>query len=1076
MPSSSRRRTVAGVLTLTLAAAALAPAAAAAVHRAPQRAWSATSTPIPEGPAGEEVESDRRLGGELAIARDGTTWFAWAQDAMAATLPSTQRVLITSRPAGGDWAAPTVVGTVTRTTSGFPTTNDVELDLDGAGRPTVAWNENTGTVAAPTTQTELVHVRALGADGTWGAVTDFGVPMTLTPQESPISLEVARNGAAALAWQGTAGTYLARRADGTWGTAEAVETAAVAKVPDTVGLGFDQEGRATLVWRSWDATASAWDVRTRLHNGSGWAGDAVTLQEDATVAARGSVVVDGSGAAVANWGTNDGARAAVRTTATGAFAAPVVLSSGTLNTVADPGTSVAYRQTAGTGVPSAAFDAYGTATVVWPELDPTPRLAYAEVAPGGTWTPSATLAVDGTTTNPPVAPKVVVGRDGEAAAVWSRKVAVGASITGGQVVVSERPAGPVGTTSWSAPQEYTTPSNGAYGTLSALGLNNGANVGITGDATGDVTVAWTPYGAFAAAGLQQNRALDRPGARTSSLEWTARGIGGSTNVRSWLSYLRTDWASAGAACPQGLHEIQVSDGATMPGAGDDTSWRFTQALASKDASGRTIVQYDGELRWVMEAHCIDIRLQDPRLEIAADGMSARVYASGYTNGSMSDAMAGNLTTSPFANLRVLDVDLAGAGPRVSGDTGTWLSAPVTLASAAASTLGLDLYADQPFGFLTVTAPTTLGLAPAMTATGPETATYGAPATVTVSVPSATGTVTLAGAGEPLTASLVGGVAAFTLPATLAVGPHLLTASYAGDGTYAPRRASYGLTVKKATPVVSVVVPDDAVEGTASAVAVEVPGATGDVTLTGAGDPVTGPLVDGVATLALPVLDPGGYPLTATYPGDANHEAGSGAATLVVAALPAVSTTTVTLDRTSTRYGTPATATVTVAAAEASPSGDVSVVAGGRTLTGTLVDGVATVALPAGLAPGQQVVTASYAGQDGVTASEGSATLTVARAVSKVTLALAKSTIKPSQRATVTVRVTLPGTTTVTPKTTIVVRKGGTTLVSRAMVVGRTLTFKLPRLTKGSYRIKVVATATALLAGSTSAVKVLRVRP
>lgn len=1052
-------------LSLGLAAAALTVAPAA------QAAWTPSATAVPEGAPSEEVESDRRLGGELAVARDGTAWFAWVQDAMS-TVPSLQRVLVAQRPPGGTWQAPAVVGTITRTTNTFPTGNDVELALDAAGRPTVAWNELTGTVSPTTAQTVVVRARSAGADGQWGTTTDVAtLPMTLLPVEAPLTLQVAPDGTAALAWQTTDGLYLARRATDTWSTPEQVEAYGVAKVPDTVGLGFDRTERLTLVWRSWDATASAWDVKTRSHTGSAWAGDAVTLQEDAPTAARSGLVVDAAGGAVATWGTNDGARAAVRPTGSTTFAAPTSLSTGAPNAVADPTTSATYRTTGGMGVPSAAYDAYGTATVVWPEVDPTPRIATAEVGRDGTWGAPSTIAAEGgaTNLNPPIAPQVAVGRDGQAAVTYVRKVGTAGGISGGQLLVTERAAG---ASSWTTPEVYVTPVNGAFGTVTALGLNNSANVALAGDATGDVTLAWTPYASHATAGVQPNRVIDRPGLAAAGLEWSARGVGGSTNVRSWLSYLRTDWGAAGPACPKGLHEVQTSDGASMPG-GEDESWRFTQVGAAKDASDRTIVQYDGELRWVMEAHCIDIRLRDPRLEIAADGLSARLYASGLTSGSMGEAMEGEASETPFADLRVLEIDLAGAGPRPTGDTDTWLAAPVTLASAAASTLGLDLYGEKAFGHLTISVPDTLGLAPAMTVTGPETRAYGAAATVTVSVPNATGQVTLGGIGADQTATLAGGTASFTLPAGLPAGAHLATASYAGDGTYAPRRASYALRVEKAEPAVSVDLPA-AQAGTPTDISVEIPGATGSVTVTGAGDPLEADLVDGVADLTLPPLAEGSHPLTATYAGDANHEDGTGTGTLVVGPAPIASTTTLTLAQPSTPYGAPTTATVVVAAPGETPTGPVTVTVAGRTVGGTLSNGRATVRLPADVTPGRHTVTASYAGAGLVASSSDTAALSVGKARPRLTLKLATKKVTKAQRAKVTLTLALPGV-SLAPTAKVVVKAGGKTLATRTVAAGRTVTLKLPRLARGSYRLKASSGATPLLGGAATAVQVLKVR-
>jgi len=80
-------------------------------------------------------------------------------------------------------------------------------------------------------------------------------------------------------------------------------------------------------------------------------------------------------------------------------------------------------------------------------------------------------------------------------------------------------------------------------------------------------------------------------------------------------------------------------------------------------------------------------------------------------------------------------------------------------------------------------------------------TYGTSSVVTVNVPTVgaftpTGSVELAGAGTQ-TAVLTAGKATFTLPSTIAGGTASLTATYTGDGNYAPSTASASKTVTAA---------------------------------------------------------------------------------------------------------------------------------------------------------------------------------------------------------------------------------------------------------------------------------------
>ncbi|WP_170219538.1 M4 family metallopeptidase [Nocardioides litoris] len=88
---------------------------------------------------------------------------------------------------------------------------------------------------------------------------------------------------------------------------------------------------------------------------------------------------------------------------------------------------------------------------------------------------------------------------------------------------------------------------------------------------------------------------------------------------------------------------------------------------------------------------------------------------------------------------------------------------------------------------------------------PQPSTFGNASSVKVSAPEeATGTVTLEGAGAPVTAELDGGTATLPLPADTPAGTYALTVSYAGDGTFGAAEVPVAVTVRKASTSVRVI--------------------------------------------------------------------------------------------------------------------------------------------------------------------------------------------------------------------------------------------------------------------------------
>lgn len=165
--------------------------------------------------------------------------------------------------------------------------------------------------------------------------------------------------------------------------------------------------------------------------------------------------------------------------------------------------------------------------------------------------------------------------------------------------------------------------------------------------------------------------------------------------------------------------------------------------------------------------------------------------------------------------------------------------------------------------------------------------YGKTGTVTVTVDNPwigpTGTVTLTGAGQTLSASLSGGTATFTLPASVKPGSYPLTASYSGDGLFNASSAAGSYVVGKAAtpkPKFKVTKSPGPKKAGKAKVTVKTPvkgekvGGKVKLTLTlkkPGGKPVkvkvNGKLKKGKVTLRLPALAPGTWKVQVVYVGN-----------------------------------------------------------------------------------------------------------------------------------------------------------------------------------------------------------------
>ncbi|MFI5430265.1 Ig-like domain repeat protein [Aeromicrobium sp. UC242_57] len=186
--------------------------------------------------------------------------------------------------------------------------------------------------------------------------------------------------------------------------------------------------------------------------------------------------------------------------------------------------------------------------------------------------------------------------------------------------------------------------------------------------------------------------------------------------------------------------------------------------------------------------------------------------------------------------------------------------------------------------------------------------------------------------------------------------------------------------------------------------------------------------------------------------------------------PAASKTQVTVGRSSYTYGRQPSATVQVTAPGVQVAGKVKVAVGGKTVSGTLSKGRATVKLPSGLRPGTYAVSVSYLGAAGVAASSTKGTLRVVKASARITVRAKDATITRKTRPRLVVRGSLVSATSAyRPTGQLVIRDGGRILKTATLKAGHKgrLTVKLPHLKKGTHYLR-VSLASGALHGSATA--------
>ena len=293
-----------------------------------------------------------------------------------------------------------------------------------------------------------------------------------------------------------------------------------------------------------------------------------------------------------------------------------------------------------------------------------------------------------------------------------------------------------------------------------------------------------------------------------------------------------------------------------------------------------------------------------------------------------------------------------------------------------------------------TAPTAFDIAKAtptiVAAAAPSSVVYGTATTLSASgLPAdATGTLTFkTGSTTLCSVALTSGTSCLT-SASLDPATYPVTATYSGDAHYttATDTTSFGVTAQ-ATGLSVMATPATVPYGTAvSLVESGLPAAaTGTVTFDwGTAATCTVTLGSGTSCPTPTTLDPGSYPVTGHYSGDADYAASSDTTSFAVT------------EATTSVVATPVPASVAYGTADglkesglpSGATGTVTFTAAGTTLCTVALGGPNTCSTPADLVVGSYPVTATYSGDQHYLASVDSTTFDVTKASTAITASAA----------------------------------------------------------------------------------------
>lgn len=396
-------------------------------------------------------------------------------------------------------------------------------------------------------------------------------------------------------------------------------------------------------------------------------------------------------------------------------------------------------------------------------------------------------------------------------------------------------------------------------------------------------------------------------------------------------------------------------------------------------------------------------------------------------------------------------------------------------------------------FLGSTGNTTLDVTPIGTTTSvlvaPASTNYGNTVTLTGTVvplvggpfpANPTGTITFTVDGAPVgTAALSGTTASITVPSLL-VGTHPVTATYSGDRNFtggAPGGTGNAVITRAGTTIALSAVLNPATYGDAVTLTATVGTLAGPTALVGPnanvhftidGNTFVVPLAGNTATVVVPGLVVGSYPVQARFEGDSNYSASPFANQIVVVNRAA---TTLSITSSTPVIGNPVTLTATLAdaagpTAPLPPSGTVTFVINGVPQVAALVGNTATATF-SGLLAGSFNATASYSGDANFLDSNGTTTGSVSKANTTATLTPSNPTPGFGNAVTFTMTLTnAGGPTAPAPTGSVVFTVDG--VPQTRPLVGNSASITLSSLLAGSHTVSSNYTGDLNFNGSTDA--------
>ncbi len=336
-------------------------------------------------------------------------------------------------------------------------------------------------------------------------------------------------------------------------------------------------------------------------------------------------------------------------------------------------------------------------------------------------------------------------------------------------------------------------------------------------------------------------------------------------------------------------------------------------------------------------------------------------------------------------------------------------------------------------------------------------------TVAASAPGAgtpTGSVTITIDGVPTVVALSGGAAGVSTSA-LAVGPHTVSAAYGGDGSF---NASAGAlptqTVNKANSTTTVTaspnpsIISQTVTFTATVTAAA-PGAgnpSGTVTFTiDSVNVATVALSGGSATYSTSSLVVGSHPVSVTYSGDGNFNAGTGSVTQIVNKPPSATSVTATPNPSVFGQSVTFTATVTPVLGGPTPTGLVTFTIDGATAGSAALSGGSASFSTSALSAGAHPVVVTYGGDvnfEGSTSATYTQTVNKANTTIAVTSAPNASVFGQNVTFTATVTVSAPG--AGTPSGTVTFFDGATNIGAGTLNASGIATLSTSALAVGAH--------------------------